>query len=293
MVSKYINSHLRNLILKENLPLTKQSLLIKEALESKDPVMIGRFGSTEIKAILFPYLPIVFKKLFKNQIISNIYNLSGFFPSTESNIKKFSNMMIEDMEFLDILGSWRFEEFFLKNHFQHAHIINLTSLEPYFSNVPWSIALENKNILVVHPFSKTIEKQYTTKRDLLFDDPRVLPQFKTLQTFKAIQSIAGNKSEFVDWFEALEYMKTEISKLEFDIAIIGCGAYGFPLAAHVKRIGKKAVHMGGATQMLFGIKGKRWVENNKFDKIINNYFVFPDTEEQVLNSSKVENGCYW
>ena len=27
---------------------------------------------------------------------------------------------------------------------------------------------------------------------------------------------------------------------------LGCGAYGFPLAAHVKRMGKKAIHMGGS-----------------------------------------------
>ena len=88
-------------------------------------------------------------------------------------------------------------------------------------------------------------------------------------------------------------MKLQITKLEFDVAIIGCGAYGFPLAAHIKRMGKKAVHLGGATQMLFGIKGKRWIEIKKFNSIINKFFVFPDTEEQVVNSSKVENGCYW
>ena len=40
----------------------------------------------------------------------------------------------------------------------------------------------------------------------------------------------------------------------FDIALIGCGAYGFPLAAFVKGIGKKAVHIGGPLQLFFGIK---------------------------------------
>lgn len=49
-------------------------------------------------------------------------------------------------------------------------------------------------------------------------------------------------------------MKDEIDKRDYDIALIGCGAYGFPLAAHIKRSGKKAVHLGGALQLLFGIK---------------------------------------
>lgn len=49
-------------------------------------------------------------------------------------------------------------------------------------------------------------------------------------------------------------MKDEIDKQDYDIALIGCGAYGFPLAAHIKRSGKKAIHLGGALQLLFGIK---------------------------------------
>lgn len=47
-----------------------------------------------------------------------------------------------------------------------------------------------------------------------------------------------------------------MDKIDYDICLIGCGAYGFPLAAHAKRKGKKAVHLGGALQLLFGIKGK-------------------------------------
>lgn len=74
---------------------------------------------------------------------------------------------------------------------------------------------------------------------------------------RAVQSLGGN-SQFKDWFEALEYMKTEIDKVDYDICLIGAGAYGFPLAAHVKRQGKQGVHLGGALQLLFGIKGKRW-----------------------------------
>ena len=80
--------------------------------------------------------------------------------------------------------------------------------------------------------------------------------------------------------------------MDFDIAIIGCGAYGFHLAAHVKRIGKKAVHLGGATQALFGIIGKRW-ENNKVSFYINENWIRPLLEEIPENANTVEGGCYW
>ena len=53
---------------------------------------------------------------------------------------------------------------------------------------------------------------------------------------KAVQTQADAKdSRFKDWFEALQYMKDEIDKCDYDIALIGCGAYGMCLAAHVKR----------------------------------------------------------
>lgn len=70
---------------------------------------------------------------------------------------------------------------------------------------------------------------------------------------KAVQTQADAKdSRFKDWFEALQYMKDEIDKCDYDIALIGCGAYGMCLAAHVKRQGKQAVHLASMTQMLLG-----------------------------------------
>lgn len=67
----------------------------------------------------------------------------------------------------------------------------------------------------------------------------MLPEFASMQTIKAVQSIAGNPVGFSTWFEALDWMKSEIDKKDFDIALLGCGAYGVPLAAHIKQNGKK------------------------------------------------------
>lgn len=267
--------------------------LIISELESNKPSMIARFGSTEIKAVLYPLFPFFIRPYVKKRVFGNMFTLSGFFPCNEKNIRKFSAMMIEDMKLLDVLGCWRIEERFLQKNFRNAKRIKLDTLEPYLQKDPWSEVLANKKILVIHPFNATIENQYHINRTQLFNDKRVLPEFESLQTIKAVQTLAGNNVDFNDWFDALEYMKSEIDKKDFDIAIIGCGAYGFPLAAHVKRIGKKAIHLGGPTQMLFGIKGKRWAENEKFKNIINDYFVYPDSKDHIKNSDKVENSCYW
>ena len=83
-----------------------------------------------------------------------------------------------------------------------------------------------------------------------------MPEFD-LQIMRSVQSIAGNTSGFETWFDALAYMEEEIEKRDFDIALLGCGAYGFNLAAHIKRMGKKAVHLGGFLQ-LFEEYQYRW-----------------------------------
>lgn len=269
------------------------SSIIKEELQKDKPSMIARFGSTEIKAIIYPKIPWPIRPIFKERIFSNMDTLSGFFPSEVKTIEKFSELMIEDMKLLDILGSWRMEERFLIKYFPLAKRIQLNALEPYLQKDPWSEALMEKKVLVVHPFNETIENQYFKNREYLFQDKRVLPLFKSFETIKAVQTIAGNRGSFKDWFEALDFMKTEIDKKDFDVAIIGCGAYGFSLAAHVKRIGKKAIHLGGPTQILFGVKGKRWVDRERFKTLINDYFVYPGIQDKPQNSNKVEGGCYW
>ncbi len=88
-------------------------------------------------------------------------------------------------------------------------------------------------------------------------------------------------------------MFLEATSFEFDIAIIGCGSYGLPLAAKLKRHGKQAIHLGGATQVLFGIKGKRWAENPVFRKLFNDYWVYPSLDEIPITAKRIDNACYW
>lgn len=270
--------------------------LIKAELEADKPSMIARLGSTELQAISWYInskhpLKRYFEKLRKKTILEKMNILSGFFPSTQENIIKFSKMMLKDMQEVDILGSWRKEEGLFIDELKNSQKVTLKDLEPYYHKHPWSNVLQHKKVLVIHPFDKSIQNQYK-KRELLFENPEILPEFELI-TFKAVQTIASNKSEFTDWFEALESMKNQIDKIDFDIALIGCGAYGFPLAAHVKRMGKKSVMLGGALQILFGIKGKRWDNHPEISLLINDNWSRPLPDEVPSNSIKIDGGSYW
>lgn len=158
--------------------------------------------------------------------------------------------------------------------------------------------LKGKKVLVVHPFAELMKKQYELKRESLFLNPMVLPEFGELTVIKAVQSLGGGNTEFSNWFEALNSMKAQMDSIDYDVCLIGCGAYGFPLAAHAKRTGHQAIHLGGVLQLLFGIKGKRWEDpnyNNRYNytTLFNDSWVKPGEDLKPSNYRAVEGGCYW
>jgi hypothetical protein len=281
--------------------------LIYNYLISDKPCMIARFGSSELTCLLnykgvkeskTRYKDFIEGKSLKwwwdSRILNQMHTHTGFFPPEIGKIEKFCEQMISDISQVNILGSWLLEESFLLKELNNSKRIVLEDMEPFFSVNPWTKALEGKKILVVHPFAETIEQQYL-KRELLFEN-NLLPEFELI-TIKAVQSIAGVETEFSDWFDALEFMKRKIDQSDYDICIIGAGAYGFPLAAHVKRMGKKAIHLGGVTQLLFGIKGRRWVDNPilfyPYINLYNEHWTYPSLEDKPTGAGKVEDACYW
>lgn len=268
--------------------------IIKEYLTNDKPCMIGRIGTIEMWTINTAInVEQGLLKAIPTERIESLYNNAGFFPKTQAAVEKFVSIYRNACTDLDVAGmvGGRGEDYFFHNYAPDLQrYINLTSLEPYYSQHPWSAVLQGKRVLVVHPFSESIKSQYK-KHSSLFENPDVLPDF-TLLTFKAVQTIGDNTAGFDSWFDALQYMKDEISKLDFDIAILGCGAYAFPLASHIKQIGKKSIIMGGATQILFGIKGSRW-DNHPIAKFYNENWVRPRENERPQASQSVENGCYW
>ena len=54
-----------------------------------------------------------------------------------------------------------------------------------------------------------------------------------------------------------------------------------------------AIQMSGATQLLFGIKGRRWDDHPVISKLYNPAWVRPDESEGITNKEKVEGGSYW
>jgi hypothetical protein len=284
--------------------------MIYDFIQAGKPAMISRFGTPESKCLL-NYLELkefqkdgLFVKLhakfigavstWRADVKTDLQDLVGFFPTTDDMLERFAAFYIEQVKKIDAIGIWGFvsgETFLIKKYCPNAAAYDPHALEPYFFSNPWTKALKGKKVLVIHPFTTSIKRQYENRKKL-FENESVLPDFE-LTTITAVQSIAGTITNYSNWFDALASMQDQIDATDFDVAIIGAGSYGLPLSAFVKEKGKIAIHIGGATQILFGIKGKRWDEHPAISSLYNDYWVRPDISELVPEAQKVEGACYW
>ena len=265
---------------------------IETMILSGKPVMVCRFGATELATVK----TFDFETTSKYQAqMHRLHMLSGVYPETEEVGKKFTKLMIGDIPEADLVGIWpqAFEGYYLRTYGkQGIEFSLLKNLNPWlYPEAPWTRALKEKKVLVIHPFDESIRSQYE-RREEIFPGTDILPEFE-LDVLKSVQSLGGRDDRFATWFDAFEYMKEETLKRDFDVAVLGCGAYGFPLAAEIRRAGRQAIHFGGATQILFGIMGNRWNDDPVIRQYMNDSWVRPRESEKPKSAGSVENSCYW
>ena len=116
-----------------------------------------------------------------------------------------------------------------------------------------------------------------------------MPQFELL-TLKSKFLFEPNSPS---WKETLNDMKSDKSNMDFDVALLGCSFYGLPLVSYIKTLGKSAIYIGGALQLLFGIKGSRWDVHEDISKMYNEHWVRPMASEIPSNYVGLDAGAYW
>lgn len=285
---------------------------IRKLLENDTPCFIGRFGAIEL-SIYCNYLGVIKERrsLFDYilghterwwwhpKLVTQFRMQSGFFSTNEASLKKFGALMSRDILEIDFLGSWLEDEHkVLANLNVVCDKCHLLDLEPFWSENPWTLSLKNKKVLIVHPFVQEMKEQLKNSH-LLFQNKNILC-FEDVQFLQAVQTAGGAETVFNDWFEALDTMKNEIDSVDYDVCLIGAGAYGFHLGAHVKRRGKKAIHLGGSLQLLFGLRGRRW-EDPKYSDIsgynylslMNSHWKRPGEMTRPIRANEIEDNCYW
>ena len=274
---------------------------------SGQPFLLSRFGCGVLKAAIdvdnIPNLYNVYRYVIgKTDALGIQYGTGttlvndGFYPITYDAIQKYGQLILSCIPQIDILATLVYQDRYFSKYLGDKIRCSFPALEPFHFDNPWTAALENKRVLVIHPFAKTIEYQYLNHREKLFDNPHVLPNFK-LQTLRAVQmkhlSDDPYDTKYQTWFEAYDFLKTEIDKRDFDVAILGCGGFGMPLGAYIKTLGKQAIHLGGGVQYLFGIRSHRGDSLPHIAKYYNDYWIRPFDEERPVHYKQNEDGAYW
>ena len=269
--------------------------MLCQSLASASPFFAGRLGSNELECMAEYYYLLHRDSGGEGAYHDNLKLVmkqgAGFYPTDDLSLDRMVELYTEDLKQMDFIWSmWlsRFENLLYEQFApESAFALYDDTAFPYNIRNPWTKILEGKKVLVIHPFEQSIQQNYKN-REKLHRNKYLLPEFQ-LRTMKSVQSIADEMPEYNTWFEALEAMEKQIGSIDFDIALIGAGAYGLPLGAYCKRIGKKAVHIGGMLQLFFGIKGKAW---NKLG-VYNDNWISPKTEEHPKGYQSVEAGRYW
>ena len=149
------------------------SAKIYEGIKSGKPFMVARYGSTELATVV-NYLGVKRKKKnpvsyifhdglqwwWSESLINQMQRWSGFFPPTPEKIAQFCQMIHDDSHLIDILGCWTYGERKILPYLEEPELVHLRCIEPFWSSVPWTKALNGKKVLVVHPFDTTIKAQY-------------------------------------------------------------------------------------------------------------------------------------
>lgn len=242
-----------------------------------------------------------------HEIVSYLTNKSGIYSTNEHDYKDYAKLYFQILEQSTAIAYYppnisqlrSFTEVNFFNTHQPIPPLNHECLEPYYAimdgMIPWSRALADKKVLIVHPFVESFKKQREKNFEIYPNNP-VFSREQHFVYYKAYNTAGGNHLH-KNWKETFGMMCNDISKLDFDIALIGCGGYSVPLAGHIyDNLNKSAICIGGGLQLLFGVMGKRWENTEMWQSIQKEYkceFIKPSDSETIPNKELVMGGAYW
>jgi hypothetical protein len=270
-------------------------ILIARTLEEGKGCLIARVGETEGRAVVHYLrhrlgLPEDQRQPYANRLLTFLRSGAGYFPLNAEAVDRMARLYLEAIADVSVYAAWTPHDALLCP--AQARRIRLIDLDPFFTHRRWTLALEGRRVCVVSPFTETIRGQYD-KRERLFATP-VMPAME-LMLVRAPMSHCGADVTGQDWHENLQRLIDQSVAAKAEVVVIGAGAYGLPLGAALARQGAAVVVLGGATQLLFGIKGNRWENDRQYRALFNENWVRPSEMERPPRYSELEiqGGAYW
>ena len=271
-------------------------LIISEYLKSDKPFAVGRASFVEFSILIKNQTRRLFginTAIINSKINRFAKDISGTPYDEKSALNKYIEVMEDSIRNVDVVATFSnmpMCDSYLAECFQlrGKKIVVDRTVEPFIGRDGWSRYLKGKRVVVVSPFCKEIRQQFR-QHEKIWDDPNVLPDFELITVDSVWFEGDSRDTRFANWFDALEFLYNSVMKNNFDVALLGCGSFGFPLASMIKNGGKQAIHIGGALQIMFGVKGRRWDDYGYY----NDYWIRPEVRVTKGDMKMSDNGCYW
>ena len=274
---------------------------IEDALLSKKGFLVGRNGTIEMEVLLSRHNGLQLEPRHVMQLERN----AGVFPTTPASIASWIRKTLAAVQDSDLLVAGWYKPIaadeleFLRVIGKRGPYLPLRALEPYY--VPevfqWTSALEGRRVAVVSSFAETACEQ-ASRSYAVWSGRAVLPK----ATYLPVQTrysprLAQGRAEWPDtmksWETAVTDVVARVMEQNADIILIGCGGLGMIIGHELRIRGKVCIVMGGAIQVLFGIKGRRWQNHSIISTFWNDAWVWPRLEDTPGGADEVEGGCYW
>lgn len=265
------------------------------ALVQEIGCLIGRNGSVELEAQLNggPYH-------------NHFMMCAGIWPDRRTSHDLWRSHAIQATFSADVLATGWYEplaaeetSWLQQNNFIGTKVA-LQSLEPYLvdKSFRWTRLLEGQKVAIISPFAETCVKQVERRCEIWGPHADTLlpatAQWLAFRTGFPPDIALGTcewPTDINNWQDAVNYIVRGVVDSGAKIAIIGCGGLGMLIGAELKRYGIIAIIMGGALQVLFGIKGKRWATDPNINIFWNEAWIW--APERPAGRTLIEGGCYW
>jgi len=274
---------------------------VANAIRSGGPFLLGRPGSFESK-LVNEYLDgrqhLIQPRDYEAKTWQRIESSGGFPLRDADEIDRFASDYLYAVMQSDIVAVWsRGIIGSAELVRQRASFVELGNIDPLAAVSrgisPWTQALQGRHVLIVHPFRDSILSQHARRAQVPVIQ-RLVPEC-TIDVVVPPQTYAGfQQDQSLGWSEHLQRTREQVAERDFDVAIIGAGPYGLPISAFVKQLGRPAIHLGGATQLLFAIRGGRWEQRALYASMMDDTWVRPLPHETPPMAATFEQGNpYW
>jgi hypothetical protein len=284
--------------------------LLTQAFEEKKGFAAGKAGFSEQALLRYTLIRMhpdsLKKRAYEAFLKYHCDYMTGVFPSTPEFLNAFSEFFLENVKGINVLGLMEGKNEFqlMKSLTIEAKLTHFQSMEPDRS-APEQASLcylplfGDKKILLISPYAEFIASRakadiydsvWSTSGKKWFNPSGI----EYLNIPYSYITATDTHSLYRDSIALYQTICEQIAEYEFDVALIGAGALGIPLANHIKSLGKIGISLGGHLQIIFGVAGARWRRDPEWQKYINPSWVdVPSSFQPMDKDDLTDQGAYW